>query len=65
MFQLERFIFLLDKQRKKMGIKMGLHIRFHAEHQNTLVQVDLPETFLSLVLFRYGLCLLLSVLAFN
>ena len=46
MFQLERFIFLLDKQRKKMGIKMVLHIRFHADHQNTLVQVDLPETFL-------------------
>ena len=29
-----------------MGIMMGLHIRFHADHQNTLVQVDLPETFL-------------------
>ena len=48
-----------------MGIKMGLHIRIHAAHQNTLVQVDLSETFLSLVLFRHGLCLLPGLIEKN
>ena len=48
-----------------MGIKMGLHIRGYAANQNTLVQVHLSETFLSLVLFSYGLCLLFNVLVFS
>ena len=44
---------------------MGLHIRIHAAHQNTLVQVDLSETFLSLVLFRHELCLLPGLIEKN
>ena len=61
MFQLVRFIFPLGKQREKVGIKMGLHIRTHSLHQNKLVQVHLSETFLSIVPLRYWFILLLCI----